>query len=47
MADSERPGDVYTAILKLVIASIEAEKDPVLAPIAESLKGKVVRKVIK
>lgn len=28
LADSERPGDVYTAILKLVIAQIENERDP-------------------
>ncbi len=47
MADSERPGDVYTAILKLVQAEIENEKDPALLEIAEGLKGNVSRKVIK
>ena len=47
LADSERPGDVYTAILKLVIADIEDEKDEELLEIAEGLKGNVSRKVIK
>ena len=47
LADSERPGDVYTAILQFVIKDIEEEKDPALIEIAESLKGKVTRKVIK
>lgn len=47
MADSDRPGDVYTAILKYVIRDIENEKDPEYVEIAESLKGKVSRKVIK
>ena len=47
LADGERPGDVYTAILKFVIKDIENEKDPALIEIAESLKGKVTRKVIK
>ncbi len=47
LADSERPGDVYTAILKLVIKEIENEQDPELKEITDSLKGKVVRKVIK
>lgn len=47
LAESERPGDVYTAILKFVIRDIENEKDPALIEIAESLKGKVTRKVIK
>jgi DNA-directed RNA polymerase len=28
LADSERPGDVYTAILRLVLNDIENEKDP-------------------
>lgn len=28
LADSERPGDVYTAILKLVLLDIENERDP-------------------
>ena len=47
LADSERPGDVYTAILKLVIAEIENERDPQLLEVAEGLKGNVTRKVIK
>jgi len=47
LADSERPGDVYTAILRLVIAQIENESDPVLLEVAEGLKGNVSRKVIK
>ena len=47
LAESERPGDVYTAILQFVIRDIENEKDPALIEIAESLKGKVTRKVIK
>ena len=47
LADSERPGDVYTAILKLVIKEIEKETNPDHLEIAESLKGKVSRKVIK
>ena len=38
---------MYTAILKLVIRDLEAEQDPDLIEIAESLKGKVSRKVIK
>lgn len=38
---------MYTAILKLVISEIEKESDPKLVEIAESLKGKVSRKVIK
>jgi DNA-directed RNA polymerase len=47
LADSERPGDVYTAILKLVIADVENEKDPLLIEVAEGLKGNITRKVIK
>lgn len=47
MADSERPGDVYTAILNLVIKDIEAENNPDFIPIAEGLKDNVTRKVIK
>ena len=47
LADSERPGDVYTAILKLVLIDIENERDPQLLEVAESLKGKVNRKTIK
>ena len=31
----------------MVIAEVEKEKDPELVEIAESLKGKVTRKVIK
>jgi len=38
---------VYTAILKLVIAQIENETDPMSVEIAEGLKGNVTRKVIK
>ena len=47
LAESEKPGDVYTAILKLVQKELEKESDPGLIPIADSLKGKVTRKVIK
>lgn len=47
LADAERPGDVYTAILKLVLNDMENERDPELIEIAESLKGKVQRKTIK
>ena len=47
MAESPKPGDVYTAILQFVLAGIENEKDPENIEIAESLKGKVTRKVIK
>jgi DNA-directed RNA polymerase, mitochondrial len=47
LAASDRPGDVYTAILKLVIRDLEAETNPEYVEIAESLKGKVQRKVIK
>lgn len=47
LADSERPGDVYTAILKLVLAEIEKEGDVSLMPIIHGLKGNVTRKVIK
>lgn len=47
LADSERPGDVYTAILKLVIEHIENETDPALLEVAEGLKGNVNRKTIK
>lgn len=38
---------MYTAILQLVLAEMEQEKDPQLLEVAESLKGKVNRKVIK
>ena len=47
LADSERPGDVYTAILRLVLQEIEGERRPEYADIAGSLKGHVTRKVIK
>ena len=47
LEEAERPGDVYTAILKLVIEQIDQESDPDLIEVAESLKGKVNRKVIK
>ena len=47
LADSSRPGDVYTAILKLVLADIDAETNPEHIDIANSLKGHVTRKVIK
>lgn len=47
LADAEKPGDVYTAILNLVLSDMEGEKDPQLMEIAESLKGKVNRKTIK
>lgn len=47
LAPSEKPGDVYTAILKLVNEDIKKEIDPKFIDIAESLKGNVTRKVIK
>lgn len=47
LAKSDRPGDVYTAILKLVLEEIENEANPDYIQIAESLKGNVNRKVIK
>lgn len=47
LADSERPGDVYTAILRLVLKDMEKEANPDFLEIAESLKGNVTRKVIK
>ena len=47
LAESERPGDVYSAILKFVIRDIENEKDPDYIEVSESLKGKVNRKTIK
>jgi DNA-directed RNA polymerase len=47
LADSERPGDVYTAILRLVIKDMENESNPEMLEIAEGLKGNVTRKVIK
>ena len=47
LADGERPGDVYTAILRLVIDQIENEKDDQFIEVAQGLKGNVNRKVIK
>jgi DNA-directed RNA polymerase len=47
LTPSEKPGDVYTAILHLVINDINKEIDPKLIEIAESLKNNVTRKVIK
>lgn len=47
LAESDRPGDVYTAILNLVIAEIDKENNPEFLEVAESLKGKVNRKTIK
>ena len=47
LADSERPGDVYSAILRLVVKEIENETNEDYKEVAESLKGHVTRKVIK
>ena len=47
LADSEKPGDVYTAILKLVISEIENEQDSNMLEVAHSLKEHVTRKIIK
>ena len=47
LAPSDKPGDVYTAILELVEEKINAEIDPKFITIAESLKENVTRKVIK
>lgn len=47
LAPSDKPGDVYTAILELVEEKIHKEIDPKYITIAESLKGNVTRKVIK
>lgn len=47
LVDGERPGDVYTAILRLVIAQLDQEKDEDMIEVAESLKGKINRKTIK
>mmetsp|Transcript_23031 Transcript_23031/g.22893 ORF Transcript_23031/g.22893 Transcript_23031/m.22893 type:complete len:209 (-) Transcript_23031:525-1151(-) len=47
LSPSEKPGDVYSAILDLVLKDIEKEIDPQCIEIAESLKGHVTRKVIK
>jgi DNA-directed RNA polymerase len=47
LTPSERPGDVYTAILKLILVDIEGEIDPELVEVASSLKGRINRKTIK
>ena len=47
LANSDRPGDVYTAILKLVLKDMEDESNLDFIEIAEGLKGNVTRKVIK
>jgi DNA-directed RNA polymerase, mitochondrial len=47
LSDSTRPGDVYTAILKLVLRDIENESNQDFIEVAEGLKGNVTRKVIK
>lgn len=47
LADADRPGDVYTAILKLVLKEIENEDNQDYIEVAESLKDNVTRKVIK
>ena len=47
LADSDRPGDVYTAVLKLVLKEIEKETNEDHVETATSLKGHVTRKVIK
>lgn len=47
LAKGDRPGDVYTAILKLVIKDVEKENRPEYKEIAASLEGKINRKTIK
>lgn len=47
LADSPKPGDVYTAILKLVIQEMEKDDTEEGKKIVDSLRGKVTRKVIK
>jgi len=47
LADAERPGDVYTTILKLVIKEMEADETEEGSKIAQSLHNKITRKVIK
>lgn len=47
LSDAERPGDVYTAILRLVIKDIENEQNPDFLITADSLKGNINRKTIK
>lgn len=44
---SEKPGDVYTAILKLVIKEIENDTDPKNEEYVKVLRGNVDRKTIK
>lgn len=39
LADSDRPGDVYTAILKLVMKDIEKETDERFTKYAKLLEG--------
>ena len=47
LSDADRPGDVYSAILQLVLRDIEKENNPDFIEIAVGLKGNVTRKVIK
>ncbi len=47
LADSVRPGDVYTAILKLFMKDIEKESNQDFMEVAEGLKGNISRKTIK
>lgn len=44
---TEKPGDVYTAILELVKKEIENDKDPKNEEIIKALKGNIERKTIK
>lgn len=47
LANAEKPGDVYTAILKLVLEDFKKEKDEDFKEMAEMLLEIVNRKVIK
>jgi DNA-directed RNA polymerase len=47
LAYSDRPGDVYTAILKLVLKEMEIEEDEQNLEVVKSLQGNINRKVIK
>jgi len=47
LANAKRPGDVYTAILKLVLKDIKNEKDEKYKKTAKQLEKIVKRKVIK
>ena len=47
LAKTEKPGDVYTAILKLVNAEIERDNDPKNEEQVKVLRGNVDRKTIK